>query len=68
MFLDLKLINTFKIPYQVLCRWILSVKKNYRPTGNMYHIMNENEKLGLIVASLCHDLDHRGTNNSFQTK
>merc|ERR1719510_316575 len=22
--------------------------------------------LGLIVASLCHDLDHRGTNNSYQ--
>lgn len=24
--------------------------------------------LGLLVACLCHDLDHRGTNNSFQTK
>ncbi|XP_054168648.1 cGMP-specific 3',5'-cyclic phosphodiesterase-like [Oppia nitens] len=89
MFLDLQLINTFKIPYQVLCRWILSVKKNYRPviyhnwrhalnvtqtmfailrTGNLYYIMNDIEKLGLIVASLCHDLDHRGTNNSYHTK
>lgn len=26
------------------------------------------EILGLLVACLCHDLDHRGTNNSFQTK
>ena len=23
---------------------------------------------GLIVACLCHDLDHRGTNNAFQSK
>jgi len=30
--------------------------------------MSEIEKLALIVASMCHDLDHRGTNNSFQTK
>ena len=30
--------------------------------------MSENEQLALIVASMCHDLDHRGTNNSFQTK
>ncbi|XP_077868161.1 cGMP-dependent 3',5'-cyclic phosphodiesterase-like [Saccoglossus kowalevskii] len=26
------------------------------------------EILGLFVASLCHDLDHRGTNNSFQVQ
>lgn len=24
--------------------------------------------MGLLVACLCHDLDHRGTNNAFQTK
>ena len=23
---------------------------------------------GLLVACLCHDLDHRGTNNAYQTK
>lgn len=74
---------------QVLCRWILSVKKNYRPvkyhnwrhalnvaqtmfamlkTGKMERFMSELEILGLLVACLCHDLDHRGTNNAFQTK
>lgn len=74
---------------QVLCRWILSVKKNYRPvkyhnwrhalnvtqtmfammkTGKMERFMTDLEILGLLVACLCHDLDHRGTNNSFQTK
>ncbi len=26
------------------------------------------EILVLLVACLCHDLDHRGTNNSFQAK
>jgi hypothetical protein len=34
----------------------------------MGSLMSELEKLALIVASMCHDLDHRGTNNSFQTK
>lgn len=74
---------------QVLCRWILSVKKNYRPvkyhnwrhalnvtqtmfammkTGKMERFMTDLEIFGLLVACLCHDLDHRGTNNSFQTK
>ncbi|XP_076037013.1 cGMP-specific 3',5'-cyclic phosphodiesterase-like isoform X2 [Oratosquilla oratoria] len=89
MFMDLDFVNNFHIPYEVLCRWILSVKKNYRPvkyhnwrhalnvaqtmyamlkTGKMERFMNELEMLGLIVACLSHDLDHRGTNNSFQTK
>ena len=26
------------------------------------------ECLSLVIACLCHDLDHRGTNNSFQVK
>ena len=26
------------------------------------------EKLALIVGCLCHDLDHRGTNNMFQAE
>nr|XP_042906908.1 cGMP-specific 3',5'-cyclic phosphodiesterase [Parasteatoda tepidariorum] len=89
MFLDMDLIQKFHIPYQVLCRWILSVKKNYRPviyhnwrhalnvtqtvfammkTGNMKEMMSDFEVMALLVACLCHDLDHRGTNNSFQTK
>lgn len=74
---------------QVLCRWVLSVKKNYRPvkyhnwrhalnvtqtmfamlkTGKMERFMTDLEIFGLLVACLCHDLDHRGTNNSFQMK
>jgi cGMP-specific 3',5'-cyclic phosphodiesterase len=89
MFLQCNLVKQFHIPYDVLCRWILSVKKNYRPvkyhnwrhalnvaqtmfamlkTGKMERFMTDLEILGLLVACLCHDLDHRGTNNAFQTK
>lgn len=89
MFLDLDLVERFHIDYEVLCRWLLSVKKNYRHVTyhNWRHAFNvaqmmfailtetqwwrifgEIECLGLVIACLCHDLDHRGTNNSFQIK
>ncbi|XP_030375868.1 cGMP-specific 3',5'-cyclic phosphodiesterase [Scaptodrosophila lebanonensis] len=89
MFLQCNLVSQFHIPYDVLCRWVLSVRKNYRPvkyhnwrhalnvaqtmfamlkTGKMERFMTDLEILGLLVACLCHDLDHRGTNNAFQTK
>ncbi|KAJ6637639.1 cGMP-specific 3',5'-cyclic phosphodiesterase [Pseudolycoriella hygida] len=89
MFLQCNLVQQFHIPYDVLCRWILSVRKNYRPvkyhnwrhalnvtqtmfammkTGKMERFVTDLEILGLLVACLCHDLDHRGTNNAFQTK
>lgn len=124
MFLDLDFVERFHIDYDVLCRWLLSVKKNYRNVtyhnwrhafnvaqmmfailtvsrsityyvllGITYYIrvrilcsivelcifirtqatqwwkvFGEIECLALIIACLCHDLDHRGTNNSFQIK
>lgn len=37
-------------------------------TGKMERFMTDLDILGLLVACLCHDLDHRGTNNAFQTK
>lgn len=33
-----------------------------------WKVLGEIEVLSLIMACLCHDLDHRGTNNSFQVK
>ncbi|ODM93439.1 cGMP-specific 3',5'-cyclic phosphodiesterase [Orchesella cincta] len=87
MFLELDLVRKFHIPYAVLCRWVLSVKKNYRhvkyhnwrhafnvaqtmftvlKTGKMEQFLDDHDILGLLVACLCHDLDHRGTNNAFQ--
>lgn len=35
MFMELDLHKKFRIPHDVLCRWTLSVKKNYRPV--IYH-------------------------------
>jgi len=34
----------------------------------MREYLSDIETLALIVACLCHDLDHRGTNNSFLHK
>ncbi|XP_057691453.1 dual 3',5'-cyclic-AMP and -GMP phosphodiesterase 11A isoform X2 [Corythoichthys intestinalis] len=89
MFLELGVVQTFKIDYEVLCRWLLTVRKNYRTVAyhNWRHafnvsqcmfvmitsagfqdILSEAEILALMVGCLCHDLDHRGTNNAFQAK
>jgi hypothetical protein len=35
MFIELDFTKKFRIPHDVMCRWILSVKKNYRPV--IYH-------------------------------
>ncbi|NP_001029121.1 sperm phosphodiesterase 5 [Strongylocentrotus purpuratus] len=89
MFIECNLIEKYHIPYDVLCRWTLSVRKNYRPviyhnwrhafnvaqtmfsivmTGKLRKLLTDLEIFALIVACLCHDLDHRGTNNTFQVK
>ncbi|XP_064632499.1 dual 3',5'-cyclic-AMP and -GMP phosphodiesterase 11-like isoform X2 [Lineus longissimus] len=89
MFLDLELIERFHINYDLMCRWLLSVKKNYRNVtyhnwrhafnvaqtmycmirnAHMQNVIGDLECLALLVGCLCHDLDHRGTNNQFQIK
>ncbi|KAM9852127.1 dual 3',5'-cyclic-AMP and -GMP phosphodiesterase 11A [Aulostomus maculatus] len=89
MFLELGVVQTFKIDYEVLCRWLLTVRKNYRTvayhnwrhafnvsqcmfvmitTAGFQDVLSEAEILALMVGCLCHDLDHRGTNNAFQAK
>eukprot|EP00062_Callorhinchus_milii_P015136 gi/632965065/ref/XP_007898706.1/ PREDICTED: dual 3',5'-cyclic-AMP and -GMP phosphodiesterase 11A-like [Callorhinchus milii] len=89
MFMELGMVQKFKVDYEVLCRWLLTVRKNYRnvPYHNWRHafnvaqcmfvmittvgfreIISDVEILALMVGCLCHDLDHRGTNNAFQAK
>ncbi|KAK0041345.1 cGMP-specific 3 5-cyclic phosphodiesterase isoform X3 [Biomphalaria pfeifferi] len=89
MFLDANLISQFKVPYETMCRWVCTVKKNYRPvtyhnwrhafnvcqtmftmlyTGDLRPKFDAVEVFALMAACLCHDLDHRGTNNAFQVK
>ncbi|XP_068745612.1 cGMP-specific 3',5'-cyclic phosphodiesterase-like [Montipora capricornis] len=87
--LELGFMNAVHTKEETVCRWLLSVRKNYRPviyhnwrhaynvaqsmftmltTGNMRRFFCDLEIFALIVACYCHDLDHRGTNNAFQTK
>ncbi|KAG5877393.1 Dual 3', partial [Gonioctena quinquepunctata] len=89
MFIGLNLVERCHLDYRVLCRWLLSVKKNYRAVTyhNWRHAFNVGqmmysiliktewsknfgtiECLGLMIACFCHDLDHRGTNNKFETE
>ncbi|XP_033876496.1 dual 3',5'-cyclic-AMP and -GMP phosphodiesterase 11A [Acipenser ruthenus] len=89
MFMELGMVQKFKIDYETLCRWLLTVRKNYRmvlyhnwrhafnvcqcmfsmlTTAGFQKTLTEVEMLALIVGCLCHDLDHRGTNNAFQAK
>lgn len=89
MFGELGFIEQFQIPYEVLCRFFLTVKKNYRPvayhnwrhgfnvmsamytmvtTGNYKDLFNNLEIFALLIACICHDVDHRGTSNKFQLK
>ena len=37
MFIDLGLISRFNIDYSTLCRWLLTVKRNYRNETVQYH-------------------------------
>ncbi|KAK3551315.1 hypothetical protein QTP70_013919 [Hemibagrus guttatus] len=89
MFLELSVVQKFKMDYEVLCRWLLTVRKNYRTvayhnwrhafnvsqcmfimitTAGFQDVLTDTEILALMVGCLCHDLDHRGTNNAFQAK
>ncbi|XP_074647468.1 dual 3',5'-cyclic-AMP and -GMP phosphodiesterase 11-like [Tubulanus polymorphus] len=89
MFLELDLLEKFHIQHDLMCRWLLSVKKNYRnvtyhnwrhafnvaqtmfcmiKNGQLHNVLGDLECLALLIACLCHDLDHRGTNNQFQIK
>ena len=37
MFVDLGLLNAFNIDYETFCRWLLTVKRNYRNETVAYH-------------------------------
>ncbi|XP_022100525.1 dual 3',5'-cyclic-AMP and -GMP phosphodiesterase 11A-like [Acanthaster planci] len=89
LYMDLGLLQKFKIDPLAMTRFLLTVRKNYRPVAyhnfrhafnvqqamfavlqntSVVHYLTEPEQLSLLVGCLCHDLDHRGTNNAFQQK
>ena len=37
-------------------------------TAGTQEVLSDAETLALMVGCMCHDLDHRGTNNAFQAK
>lgn len=51
MFLELDFVERFHIDYEVLCRWLLSVKKNYRNVTyhNWRHAFNVAQMMFSIV-------------------
>jgi hypothetical protein len=51
MFMDLDLIERFHIDYEVLCRWLASVKKNYRNVTyhNWRHAFNVAQMMFSII-------------------
>ncbi|KAI4832225.1 hypothetical protein KUCAC02_015199 [Chaenocephalus aceratus] len=81
MFLDLNLVQDFNIDYKTLCQWVLSVRRGYRnsvPYHNWSHALSTAQSmfamlmatdqlkiLALMIATLNHDIDHRGVNNSY---
>jgi hypothetical protein len=59
MFADLGLIEKFNIPYEVLCRFFLTVKKNYRPVAyhNWRHGFNVMSAMYYMITVSDHDQD-----------
>ncbi|KAL3314266.1 cGMP-specific 3',5'-cyclic phosphodiesterase [Cichlidogyrus casuarinus] len=53
MFIDLNLLEIFKIPRRALCRWLLSVKKNYRQVTyhNWRHAFNVAQTMFSILTT-----------------
>ena len=51
MFLDLDLIERFHIEYETLCRWLVSVKRNYRQVTyhNWRHAFNVAQMMFAII-------------------
>ncbi|CAH1775433.1 unnamed protein product [Owenia fusiformis] len=47
-----------------VCQFMFAIITNC----GMDKVLSHVERLAMIVACLCHDLDHRGTNNAFQQK
>uniref|UniRef100_A0A668AMU5 Phosphodiesterase n=1 Tax=Myripristis murdjan TaxID=586833 RepID=A0A668AMU5_9TELE len=72
MFMELGMVQKFKIDYEVrqmfYCKNILSHYCINSLTAGFQETLTEVEILALIVGCVCHDLDHRGTNNAFQAK
>jgi hypothetical protein len=80
MFTNANFTTDLNVSHERLCRWVLSVRKNYRDVtyhnwahafnvtqcmffmithGRLSRFLTRFERHALLIASLCHDLDHR---------
>ncbi|TKS85665.1 Cone cGMP-specific 3',5'-cyclic phosphodiesterase subunit alpha' [Collichthys lucidus] len=88
-FFELGVVEKFKVPAEILTRWMYTVRKGYRDityhnwrhgfnvgqtmfslllTGKLRKYYSDLEAFAMVAAGFCHDIDHRGTNNLYQTK
>uniref|UniRef100_A0A8C4GFN5 Phosphodiesterase n=1 Tax=Dicentrarchus labrax TaxID=13489 RepID=A0A8C4GFN5_DICLA len=88
-FFELGVVEKFKVPAEILTRWMYTVRKGYRDityhnwrhgfnvgqtmftlllTGKLKKYYSDLEAFAMVAAGFCHDIDHRGTNNLYQTK
>uniref|UniRef100_A0A9J8BGP4 Phosphodiesterase n=1 Tax=Cyprinus carpio carpio TaxID=630221 RepID=A0A9J8BGP4_CYPCA len=53
MFLELGVVQKFKIDYEVLCRWLLTVRKNYRTVAyhNWRHAFNVSQCMFVMITT-----------------
>ncbi|KAM9051313.1 LOW QUALITY PROTEIN: cone cGMP-specific 3',5'-cyclic phosphodiesterase subunit alpha' [Megaptera novaeangliae] len=89
LFFEINVVEKFKVPVEVLTRWMYTVRKGYRAltyhnwrygfnvgqtmftllmTGRLKKYYTDLEAFAMLAAALCHDIDHRGTNNLYQMK
>uniref|UniRef100_A0A672PTC8 Phosphodiesterase n=1 Tax=Sinocyclocheilus grahami TaxID=75366 RepID=A0A672PTC8_SINGR len=88
-FFELGVVEKFKVPAEVLTKWMYTVRKGYRDityhnwrhgfnvgqtmfcllqTGRLRKYYSDLDAFAMVAAAFCHDIDHRGTNNLYQTK
>uniref|UniRef100_A0A4W5NBR6 Phosphodiesterase n=1 Tax=Hucho hucho TaxID=62062 RepID=A0A4W5NBR6_9TELE len=63
MYYELGVVDKFHIPRETLTRFCYSLSK-----GDLERYYTDLETMAMVTASLCHDIDHRGTNNLYQMK
>lgn len=68
MFMDMDLMERFHIDYQVMCRWLLSVKKNYRSVTyhNWRHAFNVAQMMFSILSVRLTQFKHYAMNNELK--
>jgi cone cGMP-specific 3',5'-cyclic phosphodiesterase subunit alpha' len=88
-YFEMGVVEKFKVPAEILTRWMYTVRRGYRDityhnwrhgfnvgqtmftllmTGKLKKYYSDLEAFAMVSAGFCHDIDHRGTNNLYQTK